>query len=62
MKLNEDKLILDLKHKKLSYGKLADALGICRTTLWNKINGKSDFKASEISKLKEMFGKSIFLD
>ena len=32
-------------------GHLAEALGISRTTLSNKVNNKSDFTASEISAL-----------
>ena len=61
MRLDFDKFIVRKTRKKISYGKLANMLGVCRTTLWNKINGYTDFKGTEISKMKEIFGADIFL-
>ena len=37
-------------------GKIASALGITRTALWQKTNNKRDFKASEIKMLCDMLG------
>lgn len=61
MKLDFDKFIIRKTRMKLSYGKLAELLGVCRTTLWNKVNGYTDFKGVEIGKMKTIFGNDIFL-
>lgn len=37
-------------------GKIAKTLGITRTALWQKINNKREFKASEISTICSMLG------
>ena len=61
MKLDIEKVCGRIKTKKISFGKLAEDLGMCRTTLWNKINGYSDFKLREIEKLVSILGNDIFL-
>ncbi len=61
MKLDFDKFIIRKTRMKLSYGKLAEMLCVCRTTLWNKVNGYTDFKGAEIGKMKTIFGDDIFL-
>ena len=38
-----------IENSGIKKGKIAQSLGITRTALWQKINNKRDFKASEIT-------------
>ena len=44
--------------KQVSDDDISTRLGITTRTLWNKINGRSDFTASEAKILSEMLGVS----
>ena len=50
-----------LKGEMAKYGvsivKLAEATGISKSALWNKINGKSDFTLSEVIRILAFFDK-----
>ena len=48
--------------KNISIQELAYAIDMPRSTLYNKINGKSEFKKSELERLFAFFGGDIFLD
>lgn len=50
-----------IKTKKLTAGHVAEFLGISRMSLYNKLNGRFEFKPSEIEKLSNLLGKDIFL-
>lgn len=39
---------------KISY--ICRETGICRTSLWKKINGMTEFKTSEVAKMSEILG------
>lgn len=48
--------------KNISIQELANSIDMPRSTLYNKINGKSEFKKSELDKLFAFFGGDIFLN
>lgn len=43
-----------IHNKGIKIGKIAEALGLSRAGLYNKINGQSEFFGSEIIKISEM--------
>ena len=47
-----------IRLKGLSISMIAVSLGISRQGLYNKLNGKREFKSSEIAKLSELLGLS----
>lgn len=51
--LNCEELRATISRKRKTYRSLAKALGISEQALYNKLNGESDFKASEIKVLRE---------
>jgi predicted XRE-type DNA-binding protein len=50
-----------IKVRKMKTSDIALHLGISRMSLYNKLNGKFEFKPSEIDKLSNLLGKDIFL-
>jgi len=48
-----------MKTRKMSYEELAKELGMSRTSLSQKCNGHTEFKASEMRKLAEIFDESL---
>ena len=54
--MNREELRAAIARKDISKGQLANALGISYQALWNKMNGFSEFKESEIQKLITVLG------
>lgn len=48
-----------IKTSGLKYNKIADCLGISRSTLYNKVQNKVEFSASEIYKLSSLLNIDI---
>ena len=48
-----------IKKSGLKMNYIAEQIGITREGLYNKINGKNDFKATEIAKLQDLLGLSL---
>ena len=48
-------LMLELLRKKISRGELANALGLCRNTLNNKLTGKSRFHIEEAFTIRDIY-------
>ena len=51
--MNCEELRATISRKRKTYRSLAKAFGISEQALYNKLNGESDFKASEIKVLRE---------
>lgn len=49
--MNTNELRAEMKRKNITFGKLAKALNISYMTLWNKTNGKTEFKLNEIKQI-----------
>ena len=60
MKIDLEKINGRIKTRKLSTAKIALHLGISRMSLYNKLNGRYEFKPSELDKLSNLLGKDIF--
>lgn len=54
--INKKEYYKALIDKDMSNRDVAKMLGICETSLYNKVEGRSDFKHSEILKMIEIFG------
>ena len=50
-----------IKAKGYNLSKVALHLGITRMSLYNKLNGKTSFKATEVDKLSTLLGKDIII-
>ena len=61
MKLDLERINGRIKTQKLSTVQLAEDLGITRQSLYNKLNGKYEFKTNELEKLSTIFGNDIFI-
>ena len=61
MKLDLERINGRIKTQKLSTVQLAEDLGITRQSLYNKLNGKYEFKTNELEKLSAIFGNDIFI-
>ena len=61
MKIDIERINGRIKTRKLSTAYIADFLGISRMSLYNKLNGRYEFKPSELNKLAELLGNDIFL-
>lgn len=49
--MNEMELRGEMVKHGFTMAKLAEAIGIGKKAMWNKLTGKSDFKQSEIKKI-----------
>jgi DNA-binding phage protein len=54
--LNNQVLNEKIEESRLSKNMIAEQLGLTRQGLYNKLNGKCEFKGSEIKKLIQMLG------
>lgn len=54
--INKKEYYKALINKDMTNRDVAKMLGICETSLYNKVEGRSDFKHSEILKMIETFG------
>lgn len=54
--MNTAEFRAEVARKGARYNDLADNLGITYATLNNKVNGKTDFKLSEVEKLRDLLG------
>jgi hypothetical protein len=52
--VKSNELKAELARNEMNYQKLADYLDVTLLTVQNKINGRSEFKPSEIVKVKEL--------
>lgn len=54
-------LIAEIAKKKITKKEIAKAIGISQKTLFNKLNGKTDFTMSEMMKIRDTFfpGRSL---
>ena len=57
-KMNSNELSAELARNKLSIPKAADAIGIGKKAFYAKMNGESEFKQTEIMKLKKLLNLS----
>ncbi len=57
--VNFELLNKKIKNSGMTVVAVAEKSGILRATLYNKLNGSSDFKASEILKLSSALGLSV---
>ena len=57
--LNEQLLLKKIDESRLSRDSIAKSIGITRQAFFNKINGKREFKTSEMNKLAEILNLSI---
>ncbi len=57
--VNFELLNKKIKNSGMTVVAVAEKSGILRETLYNKLNGSSDFKASEILKLSSALGLSV---
>ena len=57
--MKTDKLKGKFREKNMSYGKVALYLGVSKTTINNKINGKTSFYLDEIEKLSTLLNLTI---
>ena len=48
------KNLIEQRGIKISY--ICRETGICRTSLWKKMNGMTEFKQSEVAKISEVLG------
>lgn len=48
-------LAVEMKMKKVTQTQIAEALKITNFSVWKKINGKTDFTASEMFKIQDTF-------
>ena len=55
-KMNSSKLQRAIRQKGFTLAEIADKLGITYRSLYNKLNGKTDFTATELQKLLVMLG------
>lgn len=46
--MNKNELQAEMKRKGMTYGNMADLLGISLNGFWRKINGMNDFTLTEI--------------
>ncbi len=56
--MNRDELNIELVRNHLSIPKAADAIGIGKKAFYAKMNGDSQFKQTEIAKLKKLLNLS----
>lgn len=49
--MNGARVLAIIKERGVKVTKINEVLGINKTTFYNKVNGKSEFKASEINKI-----------
>ena len=61
MLIDRLKLKGQIVEKQINQSELANKLGVSRETYYSKLNGKTEFKESEIVILKKVFGDYIFL-
>lgn len=52
-------LMAEMARQKINQSRLAEMLGISDRTMSNKLLGHSDFKLSEMMKIKSQFGKTL---
>ena len=48
-------LAVEMKMKKITQTQIARVLGVTNNSVWLKINGKTDFTASEMFKIQDTF-------
>lgn len=58
--VNRDKLRGAMAEKSITQEELAHQLGICRTSLSQRMNEKKQFSELEIANLADIFGKDVF--
>lgn len=56
---NKDKFRAKMVEKGITIADVANVIGINETTLYRKMNGKSDFSRSEIQILKSLLNMSL---
>lgn len=56
--MNNSLLYSKIDSSKLSKSYIAESLGLTRQGLYNKLNGESEFKGSEIKKLSDLLNLS----
>ena len=54
--INTEKLMDAITDSGIKLGYIAEQMGLSRSGLYKKLNGKTEFKGSEISKLSEILG------
>lgn len=56
--MNRAELRAEIARKDITYRAIASALGISEQAFYNKLDGKTEFKESEIRKLVDLLGLS----
>jgi transcriptional regulator with XRE-family HTH domain len=64
MEFNSNKIRGLMAEKRMTQKKLAEALGVSTLTVRSKLSAKTDFNATEISKMSELFmvDPNVFFD